>query len=134
MIVLDDDDLYQLVDFIVGNAIAHYGQPIPNDLDDDDGGYWSLRCRDEARCLTKDEAVERIIGHIIAGDRQDLLDGLADIDDLFKTMLAACPLESEPATRELVRTVVKDVVARTYCETPKDDGNWMKTSERGDDS
>jgi hypothetical protein len=128
MVMLDDGEVDQLVDMIVGTAIAHYGQPVP----DDDDGDWTLRDRDSGRFLTKDEAVERIIGHVIAGDRQDILDTLAGWDDSFKTMSAAVPLESETATRELVRSVVKDIVAQGYSEAASG-GDWSRTETKGGD-
>lgn len=111
MVVLDDNEIDALVAMIVENAVAHYALP-----DDDDDGDWSLRARDTGRVLTKAEAVPTIIHWVINGERQEILERLADWSDEFKTMLAAIPLQSESATLELVRTVVKEVVADQYCE------------------
>ncbi len=127
MVLLDDGELRQVVNMIIDSAIESYAKP-----DDDDGGDWSLWDRGLGRPLTKDEAVQRIVGHVIAGDRPDLLDRLADWFDDFKTMLAAYPLESQPATTELLRSVVKDVVNQGYSETMARGGDWEKTELRGD--
>jgi len=116
MVVLDDDEVRQLVSMIVDNAVAHYGQAIP----DDDDGDWSLWSRDWGRVLTKSEAESEIVGYVLKGERQDMLDSLADWYDEVKVMLAACPLESDSATNELVRRVVHDVISSTYCERPMD--------------
>jgi hypothetical protein len=123
MVVLDDEQIDQLVGMIVDNAIEHYQLP---DL-------WSLRDRGSGRFLTKPRAVERIIGHVIAGDRQDILETLADWDDSFKTMLAAVPLESDSATEELVRSVVQHLVAHGYSESATG-GDWVKAETIGDQS
>ncbi len=119
MVLLDDGELRQVVNMIIDSAIETYGKP-----DEGDGGDWSLRAKDTGRCLTKSEAVERIIGHVRTGDRPDLLACLADDFDDFKVMLAAVPLASEPATEELVRRVVKDVVAQGYSETVTQWDDW----------
>jgi hypothetical protein len=112
MILLNDDQVNQLVAMIVEGAIEHYRQ-MP---DDDEDGDWWLWDRDNRRVLTKVEAERALIEYVMKGDRQDLLDRLADLNDSFRTMLLAVPLESEAATSDLVRTVVKDVVAKEYWE------------------
>ncbi len=109
MVLLDEHEIGPLVAEIVNSAVAHYGEPTP----DDDDGWWITA---NGRPLSKDEAEQAIIRLVITGERQDILDQLADWDDDFKVMLAACPLESDPATMELVRSVVKDVVAKEYYE------------------
>lgn len=114
MAVLGEDEVSQLVAMVIEKAIAHYGESVPDD--DDDEGDWFLMARDQGRALTKAEAESVIIDLVITGDRQDILDRLADWNDDFKVMLGACPLESETATKELVRAVVKAVVAQEYCE------------------
>jgi hypothetical protein len=110
MIVLSDDERDQLVSLIIDNAIAHY--QIPDD--DDDPGEWWLWDRDNRRVLTRSEAERALIDYVLKGERQDLLDRLAEMNDDIKVMLAAVPLESEASTLELVSAVVKDVVAKEY--------------------
>jgi hypothetical protein len=116
MIVPSDNEIDELVSMIIENALVHYREAMQ---DNDDDGDFSLLVR--GRVLTKGEAERAIIDLILTGNRQDLLDGLAELNDSFKTMLAAVPLESEDATRQLVCTVVKGVVAAEYCERPMGD-------------
>jgi hypothetical protein len=128
MVVLDDDEIGQLINMIVDDAIMHYQVPVtanPRDrfrqaFDLGEGqGDWCLWNRELGRPFTKAEAERAVVQFVMNGERQDILDRLAEWNDDLKTMLAAIPLDSEPATMELVRTVVKDIVEKEYYEGPE---------------